>query len=241
MAEEASGSHSRATIWASLIGSIGVIIAAWIGVSFGRSAGRDQRTDLQKEIAERDAVIGQQSIEIDRLNEAVGKLQEHIRQLQRGVATGQTTSTAAPPPPPPEMTPSLPRMDTQGVSIRLADCLATGTTVQCDLFVTSNTQDREVLLAVKQESGIRRTGICFSRGVDLAGNEFIASTVGLGNKVNEDNGQLETELVADVNTPARLEFVGVRPQGGKWSLLEVCGAAPKSFRVQFRNVVISQR
>jgi hypothetical protein len=137
------------------------------------------------------------------------------------------------------MSESLPKREAEGVVIHLAGCAGEGTTVICDMFITSKAQDREVLLAVKQESGIRRTGICFSRGVDLAANEFIAIAVTLGNKPNEDNGQITSELVADINTPVRVTFQGVRPQGARWALLELCGAAPKAFHVQFRDVPIT--
>ncbi|MEA2561377.1 MAG: hypothetical protein QOH06_2881 [Acidobacteriota bacterium] len=56
--------QSRAVIWAALIGSIGAIVAALIGVSFGRGRGEDQRADLRRELEQRDAEVAELRKEI---------------------------------------------------------------------------------------------------------------------------------------------------------------------------------
>lgn len=42
--------QSRATIWAALIGSAGVVLAAWIGVHLGRNQGQEQGQDKLNEV-----------------------------------------------------------------------------------------------------------------------------------------------------------------------------------------------
>jgi hypothetical protein len=130
----------------------------------------------------------------------------------------------------------LATFEEQGFLFELIGCTSSSRTVSCNLFVTSLAQDKEIVLSAGQTGGIRRINICISRGVDPAGSEFTATSVNLGNKTNPDNGQLRTELVAEVRTPAKLVFKGVLPQDSKWALLELCGAGKKPFKVQFRGI-----
>jgi len=109
--DDSSSRHqSRAAIWSALIGSIGVIAAAWIGVSLGRGRGEDQRTDLRKELEQRDAQIAELRKEITGIHNAqepTGR-DEGNRQNQGTKPEGQSqqesldtqTRGAAPPPQP---------------------------------------------------------------------------------------------------------------------------------------------
>jgi hypothetical protein len=49
--------QSRATIWAAIIGSIGVVAAACIGLGVGRNQGEDQIAALREELRQRNAEI----------------------------------------------------------------------------------------------------------------------------------------------------------------------------------------
>jgi hypothetical protein len=143
-----------------------------------------------------------------------------------------------PPQPTPEPDQPLATAEEQGFRFDLFGCSSSSEKIYCDLKVTSLDRDREILLAAEQTGGIRRTDVCFSRGFDLAGSEFVASSVNIGNKTNHSDGQLITDLVAGVRTPVRLVFQGVRPQGSSWSLLQLCGAGEKPFELKFRNVAV---
>ncbi|HEV7425748.1 MAG TPA: hypothetical protein VGQ46_05225 [Thermoanaerobaculia bacterium] len=224
--ENSSKVQARAVIWSALIGSVGMIITAWIGVSFGRNQGVDQRIDLQKELRGRDLTISRQNSEIEQLK-ARGSLPAQADKRTPIAKPAEVPQFAGSP---------IATVFKEGVKFDFYGCETNGGSITCALKATSPGQDREFTLAVKQTGGIRRTSIDFTRGVDQNGNEFIASSVTIGNKVNPNSGQLETDLIADVATPVIFEFDGAHPQGDQWSLLELCGASQRPFRVQFHNL-----
>lgn len=70
--------QSRATIWSALIGSAGIVLAAWIGVNVGRNQGQDKLEDRNREITVlRDELTTQKA--------ALVKLQDQLQAAQRKV------------------------------------------------------------------------------------------------------------------------------------------------------------
>jgi TolA-binding protein len=77
---QSARAQSRATIWAALIGCVGVIAAAWIGLGVGRSQGKDKGEGtiiaLQQEISKRDA-------ESTELQEKLRTQQKELEEIRR--------------------------------------------------------------------------------------------------------------------------------------------------------------
>jgi len=220
----------KAAVWSALIGSAGLVVVAWIGAAVGRNQGDDKRIDLQKEIRARDAQIALLQEEVERLKGGHrGPAPSHGDNSGDDNADSEIVKALFALAPFATATKENVRFDLYG-------CAASGGVTVCALKLTAAVKDTDIMLAVKQTGGIRRTNVEFTVAVDREGNDFVASSVRIGSKSNPSNGQLRTRLVADLATPAVFQFDGGQPRGAEWSVLEIWGSVTHPFNIPFRDV-----
>ncbi|MEP7012410.1 MAG: FlgO family outer membrane protein [Acidobacteriota bacterium] len=140
-----------------------------------------------------------------------------------------------------------------GFTFELKSCSATGTSVECNLQITSSQTDRSLRLFAGGSGALRTHSP--SRLIDTNGNEFKASKISLG--VNGGIFEALSTLVAGVPVVSSVTF-SAPEAGSRWggqnptasqatpaaiaSLIEVIAYSPnENFSVRFRNVPIQIR
>ncbi|HVT18559.1 MAG TPA: FlgO family outer membrane protein [Thermoanaerobaculia bacterium] len=115
-----------------------------------------------------------------------------------------------------------------GFIFDLRGCRMAGTTLDCDLMISSRGEDRDLTLYFSCSS--------VSRFIDESGNEYVASS---GSLATDGGCQAHSRLVSGVSVKARISFVHLRPEIQEAKLLELHAyAGGGSFLVQFRDVAI---
>lgn len=214
--DDSSRSHFRAAVWSAVIGSIGAVLAAWIGVSFGRGQSEDKLTNLNSELGRRDLEIAQLRKDIEELQRA--RAQPPGRDNQPSSIstltpnTNTNVSAEGPPAAPQQMPPStIATQEEHGIQFELRSCRLSGSEVTCNFLVTNRTEDD------------KRVSICAhcyrigSRVVSTEGDESLGTMGYLGSGPNREDG-----LVLEPGIPIKgnLTFSGVRPTE-KLKLLEI--------------------
>jgi curli biogenesis system outer membrane secretion channel CsgG len=124
--------------------------------------------------------------------------------------------------------------DARGLTFELHQCKLSGTAVTCELTITSNGFDRELLLSTYESTDPPRL-------FDDSGNEFMVAQVQLGNRMGE---QVKAVLVAGVHMKATLRFEGVQQSARSIKLLKIKGFVEGGGGgvavVEFRDVSLSR-
>ncbi|MBW4556568.1 MAG: hypothetical protein KME59_11610 [Trichormus sp. ATA11-4-KO1] len=127
------------------------------------------------------------------------------------------------------------RIEANGFSFQLQNCLRSGTNVTCNLLITKiedRSGDRDGLFLVNANN---------SRIINVSGEEFVARSIQLGEK---QGASAQTNLVSGVPLKASISFE-VPAQFSKLALLEVgytfYNPGYNVRTAQFRNVTIESR
>lgn len=128
-----------------------------------------------------------------------------------------------------------PKVELGGFVFELVGCQFSGGDLVCGLRVTSQGQDRELVLFG------HNTYTEQSRAYDDQGSLYIAQSAWIANI--QGKGSVRLLLVADTPTPAGLVFKDVRPEAQMVALLEVYVWLPggASRVVQFRRIPITRQ
>jgi hypothetical protein len=113
------------------------------------------------------------------------------------------------------------KVETESFTFELLQCKLSGSSVICDLRITSNGRDRNLQ-------------IDYARMFDEHGNQTQARQFRLANKIG--SMYVESLLVSSVPTPGRLTFEEVSPQPTKITLLVV---GYHNINVQFRDICLT--
>lgn len=125
--------QSRTAIWTALIGVLGVIAAAWIGVGFGRSRSEDKLTAREHELDQRNTELTALRAELQTQRAALDQLRKELTAERRGdnqmaEQPSVTVTTAA-------------QSDEKGgVRIDLAGCRLARARVTCTATMTQTTE-----------------------------------------------------------------------------------------------------
>ncbi len=143
----------------------------------------------------------------------------------RGQPTGSATGSEG------KQTPAKQQSQQQQVNgflFELQGCTLSGSSVECDLLITNNKEDR-VLIVYSRTYGAE------SRLIDPNGNEYIADKVLLGSSRNSIGPR--STLATGIPTRAKIMFENTSPDIEVARLVEIiCLSGGSSSRVQFRNV-----
>jgi hypothetical protein len=218
--DDPSRHQSRATIWAALIGSLGVIIAAWIGVSVGQGRGEEQVESLRKELVQRDAVIAELRQEVASIQDGRKKPSDPSETRIAGPSGQQGSSftpSAAQPStepvqtstqPPPTQQGPIREVTTQEFKFKFDGCTRSSSNVRCELLVEDLVGDRDF----KIDSGEIR---------DNNGHAYQAKRFYLG--AESGPFHVHSTLPPGIATRAALEFESVRAGTSVLELLELKG------------------
>jgi len=212
--------QSRATIWSALIGSAGVVLAAWIGVNVGRNQGQDK---LEKVLEIRDREVAALKHDLATQGAALAKLQD---QLQAAQGRAKTDSSVV-------QVNSKPGVHAEPVSepneklvsnyrFELRGCRAEGSNIVCSFFITNLEGDRDFELSY--QSGM----------IDSAGEPHQAERIFAGRELLASNADIH--LVTGVPTAISFRFVGLAASVRSIALLEV---KSRGFSVQWRSVQVA--
>jgi len=114
-----------------------------------------------------------------------------------------------------------------GFLFELKRCTLSGNSVECDLLITNNKEDRSLGIYSHTYGGL-------SRLIDQNGNEFLA---GDENLLGSSRGSgVESTLASGIPTRAKVAFEKVSPDVDVARLVEIACNSGDFFRVQFRNV-----
>ena len=122
------------------------------------------------------------------------------------------------------------KVQANNFTFELEQCKRSGKNVTCDLLITNNDEDRELVI-------YNRNYETYCRIFDDFGNEYGAFEVQIG---KEKGNHPEILLVSSVPTRATLYFDKVSPKANKITLLELGCQADKHFRAQLRNIPITK-
>jgi curli biogenesis system outer membrane secretion channel CsgG len=115
-----------------------------------------------------------------------------------------------------------------GYLFELKRCTLGGSSVECDLLITNNKEDRQLIIYSRPYSGV-------SRLIDPNGNEYIAADeVLLGSSRGFSSSR--SILASGIPTRAKVSFEKVSPDIELARLVEIICLSDGLFRVQFRNV-----
>jgi TolB-like protein len=117
------------------------------------------------------------------------------------------------------------KVDTKFFTFELLRCRLSGASVICELQITNNDRDRDLMLG--DGSGI----------FDDHGNQSNARLLRVAN--SEDSWRARSLLVSGVATPTRLTFEDVSAQATRITLLELHCYENDWFAVQFRNICLT--
>lgn len=161
--------------------------------------------------------------------------------LAQGIATPEMPPepkrTSTPPKsvdtPTPRPTPQANQVvESRGLIFTLQECRRAGKDAACHLLITSDTQDRDLMIFGHDKDDR------ISRIFDNLGNEYPAKKSVLSNK---SGGNVSSFLVAGVPTKATLHFEALSSQARIITLLELTCTLTgdwfgERFKVQFRNI-----
>jgi len=115
-----------------------------------------------------------------------------------------------------------------GFLFELKRCSLTGRSVECDLLITNNKDDRRLNIWADYW-GSR------SRLIDPNGNEYVSGEEAILG--SSKGGRPQSILVSGIPTKAKMSFENVSPDIELARLVEIsCESDSGSFKVQFRNV-----
>jgi len=182
-------------------------------------------------------VIGQNTVDIPK-TKAIEEL------LAKGISSTRNTTTpqiTSPPPADPGALVASQKVDS--FSFALKGCQQSGARILCKLLITNQGEDAR--LVVSGRNVFSRAGNKRSRIIDVAGNEYSAEMVGLGNMANE--GEVQNLLVSGVPVSLTLTFGEVTPDTNGVALLEIVCYRYKDnifngtgFSVQMRNIPLAR-
>jgi hypothetical protein len=251
--------HSRAVIWSALIGSIGVVVAALIGVSFGRDRGEDQRADLRKELEQRAAEVAELRKEIAGIRSAqeassqggTSRADQSSRSLREKTARRQgysdqladdgISSIKAPVP----TTPTLVRTHVlDGTRVSLNSCAREAEVIRCIFYVENKADvDRHTFRLYTADENATMTSMI----VDETGREYRATEASFGSDSIRNLGYLyRSELPSKTPIQGTLSFSGVPSDTSTIRLLRVTFGVEGFFswnglqHADFRNVAIAE-
>lgn len=112
-----------------------------------------------------------------------------------------------------------------GILFEFVECRRSGRDLICTVYLTSKSQDRNVVIAIGQKGGIRDIRLGQTNIADDRGNDYTAQALRFGSSNAPNTGQLGKRLVADVRTPAVFTFENIDSQAQNIKVLELHGAA----------------
>jgi TolB-like protein len=114
-----------------------------------------------------------------------------------------------------------------GFLFELKKCTLSGSSVECDLLITNNKDDRDLVI-------YSETNGALSRLIDPNGNEYLAANdVLLG---SSRSSRPQSTLASGIPTRAKIAFENIAPDIEVARLVEIICWSESHFRVQFRNV-----
>lgn len=154
-----------------------------------------------------------------------------VKRLAADCGTAPAVEQAKPPTPgqPPLQPRVEPTAGTKPVvaedfTFELTSCKLSGTTLDCQMRITNNGEDGQLVIDPYQ-----------TRVIDSAGGEHRVKNVNVAN-----TGSYEAQTVSQVPIAARITFHDVPSDSERIPLLEIIGRAHtyRDFKVQFRSVSI---
>lgn len=240
----------RGTILAALIGSAGIIAAAWIGLGIGRGQSEEQLVQLQQQLEDRDAQFTQLHDSFKAQQAALEEVRKELQaertqnsplpvpaagrgdaanstQLTMGGAGHPVAGASSDAPRPPEAAKVLASAREQGFVFDVITCRDEGSSIQCDIVVTNKLDDRWIWISSGYAS---RTYL-----VDMAGNTCSAS------KANFEWGT----LARDVPFRVKLQFDRCPREVTSLSYLELGfqlgnPAFGSEYKVSFRDIPVTR-
>lgn len=220
----------------SVVGAVGLIIAAIIGVDakHDREAAaatitaRDaQVKELQQRLNAVPAGAGDSADLLNQIASLRSALAAKDAEIQRLQSLTLTTPSAVPVEgPPPQQT--LAAQEEAGIRFELQGCRLSGSEITCNFLVTNSGDDRNVTLCSP----------CWanrSRAVDMNGNEYLGQAATLG----QDRGpEPRATLASGIPLRASITFGRVKPTSGL-KLLEVSFRARGDYQVKFHDIPLS--
>lgn len=215
-ARDVARTNFKATVISALLGCVGVIAAAFIGKSVGRTQGR----------AEVQQTMTQQDVQLEQRDKQIAQLQADLkscRQAQLVANTGTASGTAA------TTNPASAWREPQQneeFSFTLKSCSRSGDKVACSFTVVATHRDRDLHIFGN------------SRIVDQEGKQQLASSIALAgsdHKVDRYTG-ISEDLVRGVPVSGGVTFDGVDTRQSSLPLIEFVVSGGN---VQFRNVPVS--
>jgi hypothetical protein len=180
-----------------------------------------QRFDSTKEVSSiriRQGRIDDAATREQAMRDLIGNL------CSSSASSDSTTKNVSGTQPQPTQTMSI---DTHFFTFKLLKCSVSGQSIICDLQITSNDRDKELIIYAYH----------FSRVFDDLGNEARSGKIRLANE--EPTSQAQRLFVFGVPTAAQVRFEGISPQATKVSLLEMTCRSDQQFKVQFRNICLT--
>ncbi len=215
-AREVARTNLKATVISALLGCAGVVLAAWIGSTVGRSRAQDAaktteaRQDTQ--LAEKDKVIAQ-------LRSENQGLRQQLASLSAGAVDGGPIPGNA-------TTPAQNMQHNEEFSFTLQRCSHRGESVNCTFTVVAERRDNRVILWGS------------SRLIDDAGKEWLASAISLAGRDHhvERYTAVDNDLVRGVIISGTITFEGAPATLKATPLIEFVASGGN---VQFRGVPIA--
>jgi len=117
-----------------------------------------------------------------------------------------------------------------GFLFELKRCVMNGTSVDCDLLITNNREDRRLIISSPRSS-------FHSRLIDMDGNEYNEYEASLGSdQVIDPRREVRSTLATSIPTRAKVNFLNVSSDIAMARLVEIGCWTNSGFSVQFRNV-----
>lgn len=217
MADSRGCLQPTATVVAAVIGLVGTIAAAWIGIEVGRSSKENQAAGLTEELQASQAQAAQLTRTIEDKNSEIASLRAKQSDLERQLASLRSHQKDVTPPrpapegddPQPPGTPVFnPHQTADGFDFAYKRCASDGADLRCVILVTNRREVRKIMISNK------------SRLVGTDGRSFRPAKV-----INEVGTAYNTatwlELPTNVPLEFSLLFSGIANSLREASLLEV--------------------
>lgn len=212
-AREVARTHFRATVLSAILGCVSVVLAAWIGATVGRNQGR---AEVKQELTQQDSQLAQRDKEIVRLQGEVKSLREQLESASpdKSVSDVTTDDTWRDP------------QQGEDFTFSLRSCSRRGTTVNCAFTAVADKRDYRLLVWGT------------SRIIDGDGKEWLASAVSLaGNNERVDRyTSIAKDLVRGVPINGVIAFELIPVEQRVAPVVEIVTSDGNR---QFRNVPIS--
>jgi hypothetical protein len=226
MNEEKRDDASVSRLWSAIILSIGAVVAAWVGVSFGRGQSVDKVTDLSRELERRDIEIAKLKEDIQEIrgvqNPSPGRSDETPSASSQDMAVNIDVKSII--------------RDSEELKFELLGCHRSGLSVTCDFLVTNQEKDNERGLEILAN----RFFDFSSRAIDDQGREFWSSNAAIG---SSEGGQPNTSLPPGVPVRGWVKFDEVEADAKVFRILRIgfrLSIGIDQYRVEFPDIPLGK-